>query len=87
MTSIVGKIATDYDQERLARAVQRAAMANRTPIGDAKTEASQVIGRLERWLRDKTEITSHELRLQTATLLSDYDADAADYYLTENMLF
>jgi hypothetical protein len=87
MTSVVGKTTEDYDRARLSHAVQRATQANRTPVGDAQNFASRVVEQVERWLGDKTEITGRELRAQTAAALADYDADAADYYLTEKMLF
>jgi hypothetical protein len=88
MTSVVGKTTiNNYDSERLAQAVHRATTANRTPIGEADDFARHVVKRVEQWLSNKTEITGRELRLQTATVLADYDPDAADYYLTEKMLF
>lgn len=87
MTHVVGKTTEYYDKMRLERAVQRALTANRTLHGDAANCAGRVIAQIERWLGDKTEITSRELRLQTAVALSDYDPDTANYYLTEKMLF
>jgi len=80
-------VAEDYNRERLARAVKHAAAANQVRLGDAENLAQRVVGRVEKWLNDKSEITGRELRLQTATALADYDAEAADYYLTEKMLF
>ncbi|MDR1969735.1 MAG: hypothetical protein LBQ11_00075 [Candidatus Nomurabacteria bacterium] len=87
MISVVGKVVEDYNRERLSAAIRRAVTTNRMPVGDAENCASRVIERIEGWLADKTEITGRELRLQSATVLSDYDSDAADYYLTEKMLF
>jgi hypothetical protein len=88
MINVVGKTTIDnYDGERLTQSVKRATTANRTPIGEAEDSARRVIARIEHWLTDKTEVTSRELRLQTAAVLADYNPDAADYYLTEKMLF
>ncbi|MCL2451553.1 hypothetical protein FWD20_01600 [Candidatus Saccharibacteria bacterium] len=87
MINVVGKTTNEYDHERLSKAVKHAVCANRTPIGDAENCAQRVIERVEHWLADKTEVTGRELRLQSAAVLSDYNADAADYYLTEKMLF
>jgi transcriptional regulator NrdR family protein len=86
MTSVVGKTTEDYNRERLARAVKRAATANRTPVGDAENFVRHVVERVERWLANKTEITGHELRLQTAAALTDYDADAAYFYENEKRI-
>jgi hypothetical protein len=36
MTNIIGKVSSGYDRNRLNRAVQRATVANRTPIGEAE---------------------------------------------------
>jgi hypothetical protein len=87
MVNVIGKTAENYSRERLSQAVQRAAAANQTPIGVAENSARRVVERIEHWLTDKTEITGRELRLQTAAVLADYDPDAADFYLTEKMLF
>ena len=87
MASVIGNKTEDFDRERLIGNVKRAVVANRTPIGDAENCVQRVIERVERWLADKTEVTSHELRLQTATALECYDTDAADYYLIEGKLF
>jgi transcriptional regulator NrdR family protein len=87
MIDVVGKTTENYDSKRLNKAVKHAAAANRTPHGDAENFASRVVERVEQWLADKTEITSRELRLQTAAILADYNFDAAEYYLNEKMLF
>jgi transcriptional regulator NrdR family protein len=87
MTSVIGKTTESYNRERLSKSVKCAITANRTPVGDAENFVSRVIEQIERWLVDKTEVTGRELRFQTAAALADYDADAADYYLTEKMLF
>jgi len=87
MVNVVGGKTENYDREQLEKAIRRAVMANRTPIGDAEIRVQQVVERIEHWLADKTEVTDHELRLQTAVVLGDYDTDAADYYLTEEKLF
>lgn len=87
MASVIGNETEDFDRERLVGNVKRAVMANRTPIGDAENCVRRVIEQIERWLDDKTEVTSHELRLQTAAALECYNTDAADYYLVERKLF
>jgi len=87
MVNVVGKTIEDYDSERLLSAVERAIATDRVPIGDAKTLSNRVIKQIERWLTDKTEVTSQELRLQTAAVLDDYDADAAYLYENEKRLF
>ncbi|MCL2280475.1 hypothetical protein FWC31_01145 [Candidatus Saccharibacteria bacterium] len=87
MASVIGKTMKDFDREQLVDAVKGAVVANRMPIGDAENCVQRVIEQVEHWLSDKTEVTSHELRLQAAAALSDYDADAADYYLVEKKLF
>lgn len=88
MTKILQKqFAKNYDAERLRAAVSRAAQANRVPAGDAEHLAQTVIAKLENWLNDKTEITSRELRLQTAAALANYDEDTAYLYENQNRLF
>jgi len=87
MTNVIGKVATDYDRERLGTAVERAAMANRMRPGDAANFARRVVDRIDCWLADKTEITGQELRLQTASALATYDPDTAYLYENEKRLF
>ena len=88
MIRILGDtFAKNYNEERLALAVARAAKANRVPAGDADNLAAKVIAKLTGWLANKTEITARELRLQTATVLADYDEDTAYLYENEKRLF
>ncbi len=77
----------DYDSDRLAAAVKQATLANHGLIGQAEDFAAHVIGRIETWLGDKTEFTAHELRLQTAAALADYDPEAAYFYENEKRMF
>lgn len=87
MTAVIGKTAADYDAVRLSRAVERAAVANRTPVGEAEDFARRVAAKVERWCVGKSEITARELRLQTAAALADYDPEAAYIYENEKRLF
>lgn len=88
MTQIINKKSTtNYDKTRLNAAVAEIARSNRIRPGDADNLAARVMSKVESWLSDKNEITSYELRLQTALALADFDADAAYLYENENKLF
>lgn len=77
----------DFDSARLEAAVKNAVTANRSSVGLAEDFASRVVGKIERWLEDKTEFTPNELRLKTAAALADYDPDAAYFYENEKRMF
>lgn len=88
MTQILSKKSIiDYDKNRLSRSVETAARSNQMPAGDAANLAQRVAERIDRWLTDKPEVTAHELRLQTAAALGNFDADAAYFYENEKRLF
>ena len=88
MTQIIFKQTKEpYDPEHHAAAVQRIARANGQPRGDAEHLARDVVGRFSAWLADKTEVTSAELRAETAAIMRDFDGEAAYAYANENKLF
>jgi len=78
--------AEGYDQARLHATVVRSLVAQRSPLGQAESFAKLTVAKVEQWLRDKTEITSRELRTETARALAEFDADAAYFYQTENQI-
>jgi hypothetical protein len=87
MTHIIGKENIEYDRTRLVKSVQKTAVANLTPIGQAEDFAHRVVEKVEKWLNEKTEITAAELRLQTANAMVEYDSETAYLYENENKLF
>ena len=87
MVKVVGQGNDNFDSERLEHAVQRAVMSNQSPSGQAEDFASLVVAKINHWLSDKTEVTSRELRLQTAAALADYDPETAYLYENEKSLF
>lgn len=87
MVKVIGQGNNDFNSDRLERAVQRVAMSNQAPAGQAEDFASLVVAKINHWLSDKTEVTSRELRLQTAAALADYDPETAYLYENEKNLF
>jgi transcriptional regulator NrdR family protein len=87
MISVVNKTTSDYNRQRLGRAIKESLTANLTPVGVAENFAHHVVEKVEAWLQDKTEITAHELRLQAVEALANYDPETAGFYLTEKKLF
>jgi hypothetical protein len=75
-----------FDQGRLRDSVTRAVLAQNLPLGVAENFADRVVEKIDHWLHDKDEVTSSELRHQTALALATYDADTAFFYERENML-
>ncbi len=87
MVKVIGKGSKDFDSDRLARAVQRAALANNEPAGQAEDFSKRVIDKINAWLNDKTEITRQELRMQTVAALAHYDPETAYLYENEKRMF
>jgi hypothetical protein len=48
--------------------------------GEAHTTARQVCERVVEWLKDKTEVTSHDIRRIAGKYLNTYHPDAAYMY-------
>ena len=71
-----------YSPRKLARSVMASCLSVRTPIGEAKLTAEQVVGHVGRGLATKEEVTSHDLRVHAAHYLETYNPDAA--YILKN---
>ena len=88
MTQIIFKQSKKpYDPAHHTAAIERSARANGQPRGDAEHFAHDVMRRFSAWLADKTEVTSAELRAETAAIMRDFDGEAAYAYANENKLF
>lgn len=69
-----------YDAIKLMRSVYAACLSVRTPAGEAELTAKRVAREVEHWIQKKPEVTSHDIRLQTAQYLHTYNPHAAYTY-------
>lgn len=69
-----------YDPLKLMRSVYMACLGVRTPAGEAEITAKRVEQDFSRWVRKKPEITTHDIRIRTASILHTYNPHAATLY-------
>lgn len=69
-----------YDERKLYASVYAACLAVHEPPATAELVAEKVIKDINVWLKRKTEITSHDIRINAAKHLHVYNPDAAYAY-------
>lgn len=69
-----------YDEHKLYASIYAACLSIQTPSGEAEVTAKHVVKSLRPWLKDKPEVTSHDIRLKAAKLLDTYNPHAAYIY-------
>lgn len=69
-----------YQRHKLARSVHKACMDATGYIGEAELTAENVCREVEQWLERKYEVTTADIRRQTAQILKRYNPTAAYEY-------
>lgn len=69
-----------FDILTLHNSIVEACRMVRAYEGEAHTTARQVCERVIEWLKDKTEVTSHDIRRIAGKYLNTYHPDAAYMY-------
>ncbi len=76
-----GKRPTEaYSRKKLEASVYAACLSVRSLDGHAKQTAAQVADTIEAWMKNKSEITSTDIRRQASKALSKLHPDAAYLY-------
>jgi transcriptional regulator NrdR family protein len=75
-----------YRSEKLHLSIQSACLSVRTFEGEAETTAREVCKAVERWLEDRLEVTSSDIRRKAAEALNIYNPEAAIVYKEEKEL-
>lgn len=70
----------EYDERKLYASVYASCLAVREPQATAELIADKVVKDFNKWLKKKTEITSHDIRRVAAKHLHAYNQDAAYIY-------
>ncbi len=70
----------EYDNRKLYASIYAAALAVREPAGSAELIAQEVVREVEKWLKNRHEVTSNDLRAQAAKHLHVINPDAAFQY-------
>ena len=71
-----------YQREKLQSSVQAACLSVREFAGSAELTAEHVCNHVEQSLKDKLEVTSHDLRLSASKYLELYNPSAALVYVS-----
>ena len=69
-----------YDERKLYASIYASCLGVRVPVGAAELTADHVCRDLLAWLKNKTEITSSDIRRKAAEHLTAYHQDAAYMY-------
>ena len=69
-----------YDRARLRASVITACLSVRTPESQAENTADAVCDDTERWLQNKSEVTTKDIVTVSAKLLKKYHTEAAYLY-------
>jgi hypothetical protein len=75
-----------YDERKLYASVYASCLSVRTPVGAAELTAERVCFDVLTWLKDKTEITSADIRRVAGEHLEAYHHDAAYFYKNHRYL-
>jgi transcriptional regulator NrdR family protein len=78
-TKKINKI-NQFDCERLQKSVMKACLSARRPDGQAEATAKAVCKEVVKWLEQRPDITSNDLRRIAAKHLDHYDPEAAYLY-------
>lgn len=69
-----------FSREKLHRSIVAACLSVRSSEGSAKTAANAVCMAMEKWLGERPEVTSDDLRRVAARTLKIHNPEAAYYY-------
>ena len=76
-----------YDERKLYAAIFSACQAVREPSGSAEIIADKVVKDVAKWIEKKHEITSHDIRVNSAKHLEVYHPAAAYIYLHHRVVW
>jgi len=82
-----GKRPTEaFDPDKLKASIVATCLSVRTPEGQAEATANSVTDVVTRWLDDKPEVTSEDIRRKAAEALAKYHPEAAHLYKHHHMV-
>ncbi|HEX9679524.1 MAG TPA: ATP cone domain-containing protein [Candidatus Saccharimonadales bacterium] len=71
----------EYDSRKLYASVYAACLSVRATTGEAELVAEKVVAHVDDWLKNKHEVTAHDIRRIAAKHFRPYNANAAYMYL------
>lgn len=76
----------EFSPDKLHRSVVAACLSSQSPIGEAEHIARRVCLNVITWCAEKGEVTSSDVRRTAATILEDFNAEAAYLYRTHQQI-
>ncbi len=70
-----------FDYDRLHKSILTACLSARRPDGQAESTAKSVCDNVIQWIKQRPDITSHDIRRIAAKSLESYDPEAAYLYI------
>lgn len=74
------KLSEPFKESVLFKSVVNACLSAGSSEGQAKSVAERVVGAVVAWLKDRPEVTTHDIRRVTARSLKVYHPDASYLY-------
>lgn len=82
-----GKRPTEaFDRDKLYASILATCLSTQTPEGQAEATANSVCDAVMRWLADKPEVTSEDIRRKATEALDRYHPEAAHLYKHHHMV-
>lgn len=75
-----------FSRDKLHASVFTTCLAVQVPEGQAESIAATVCDSVIRWLSDKPEVTSEDIRRKTADIMTKYHPEAAHLYKHHHMV-
>ncbi len=75
-----------FRNNKLHRSILLSCLAVRTPEGEATSIASYVTDEVERWLINKPEVTSDDIRVKASQIFKIYHPEAAHLYKHHHLI-
>ena len=76
-----------YDEKKLYASVYAACLSVREHPGSAELIAQEVVNEFEKWLGNKHEVTSNDIRKKAAEHLKAINPDAGHIYLHHRVIW
>lgn len=72
----------NFSKQKFLSSIKTSCLAVGAPEAEAEECAKQVLSQINKWIADKPEFTSSDLRLQTYQVLTVFNPEAAFFYRT-----
>lgn len=70
----------DFDAKKIENSIKKSCLAVNSSLGEADKYAKLISQQVNRWLKNKAEVTSLDLRNRSTKELQKYHPDAAEFY-------